>query len=132
VTELLLDSNILSHMMRQPEGAISKRARSEQGRICTSIIVAAEIRYGLAKRPSEQLLHAAETIFASIPVLPLEAPAELRYSELRASIERAGTPISANDMWIAAHALALDCTLVTANERKFRRVPGLRVEIWLA
>lgn len=131
MTELLLDSNIVTQMMRQPRGAISIKARAEQGRVCTSIIVAAEIRYGLAKRPSERLLHAAETIFASLPILSLESPAELHYGEIRASLERAGTPISANDMWIAAHALALGCTLITANEREFRRVPDLRVENWL-
>lgn len=132
MTELLLDSNVLSQMMRQPRGAISMKARAEQGRVCTSIVVAAGIRYGLAKRPSEHLLHAAETIFATLPILPWESPAEFHYGELRASLERAGTPISANDMLIAAHALALDCTLVTANEREFRRVSGLRVENWLA
>ena len=54
------------------------------------------------------------------------------YGEMRASLERAGTPIGANDLWIAAHALAADLTVVTNNEREFRRVPGLKMENWAA
>jgi tRNA(fMet)-specific endonuclease VapC len=67
-----------------------------------------------------------------IPVLALDTPADLRYAELRCALERAGTPIGANDLLIAAHALALGCILVSANEREFRRVPDLTLENWLS
>ena len=66
-----------------------------------------------------------------LSVAAFEAPADTFYGEIRTRLERAGTPIGSNDMLIAAHALSLDCTLVTANEREFRRVPGLKVENWL-
>jgi tRNA(fMet)-specific endonuclease VapC len=71
-------------------------------------------------------------VLESIDAAAWESPADLHYGELRAALERAGTPIGSNDMLIAAHALALNCTPVTANEREFRRVPGLTVENWAA
>jgi len=64
--------------------------------------------------------------------MPFEEPADLIYADIRATLEKSGTPIGANDLFIAAHALALNATLVTGNEREFRRVPGLEVENWLA
>ena len=88
------------------------------------------MRFGLEKRPAPRVA-LIEHVLASITVLPVEHPAEVHYGRLRAALEQAGTPIGANDTWIAAHALALGCTLVTANEREFRRMPELRVENWL-
>ena len=64
-------------------------------------------------------------------ILPIKPPTDARYAEIRLTLEKAGTPIGPNDLWIAAHALALDFTLVTDNITKFSRVPGLRVENWL-
>ena len=64
-------------------------------------------------------------------ILPLEKPVDLHYGEIRAFLSRAGKPIGGNDLFIAAHASALDLTLVSANIREFSRVPGLRVENWL-
>lgn len=131
--DYLLDTNVVSHFIHHPLGAARRRADSIGfERLATSIIVAGELRFGCIRRKSARLTRVVEAVLDSLSVLPLEPPAELHYGELRASLERAGTPISANDMWIAAHALALDCTLVTANEREFRRAPGLRVENWMA
>ena len=65
-----------------------------------------------------------------MPVLAFEPPADRRYAELRAALERAGTPIGGNDMLIAAHALSLGLTVVTANIAEFRRVRGLRCVDW--
>jgi tRNA(fMet)-specific endonuclease VapC len=65
-------------------------------------------------------------------VIPLEPPADVRYGEVRAALEAAGTPIGGNDLLIAAQALALDLVLVTNNEREFARVGGLKLENWLA
>jgi tRNA(fMet)-specific endonuclease VapC len=99
--------------------------------MCTSIIVAAELRFGAAKAGSPRLLRQIEGMLGSISVLPFEPPADQRYAELRAALERAGAVIGANDMLIAAHALALDCTIVTGDVAEFSRVRRLRVENWL-
>ena len=99
--------------------------------ICTSIIVAAELRFGAAKRASDRLTLQLERILSAIEILPFEAPADAAYGQLRAHLEAAGTPIGGNDMLIAAQALARGCILVTDNEREFGRVSGLKIENWL-
>ena len=96
----------------------------------TSIIVIAEIRFGLRKNPSVKLVAQVELVLDSIVALPWQTPADEHYAEIRTHLEREGKSISGNDLLIAAHALALEATVVTANEREFRRVPGLRVENW--
>ncbi len=95
--------------------------------ICTSLIVAAELRFGALKKGSKRLSAQLEAVMAALDILPLESPVDERYAELRMVLEGAGTPIGSNDMLIAAHTLALGLTLVTANEGEFRRVPGLAV-----
>jgi tRNA(fMet)-specific endonuclease VapC len=70
-------------------------------------------------------------ILSAIEILPLEEPSDQRYGELRADLEKRGLMIGPNDMLIAAHALMLDCVVVTANIREFSRVPNLKVENWL-
>jgi len=128
----LLDTNIVSDLMRDPGGRISRRiARAGEQNVCTSVIVAAEMRYGIAKRGSARLLTQLETIFLRLEILPLEPPSDIVYGDLRARLERAGTLIGPNDLLIASQALALDLTLVTDNEREFSRVPDLRIENWL-
>lgn len=128
----LLDANIISDMVTSPFGLAARRVDElPEKDLGTSIIVAAEVRYGLEKRQSRRLVDRVEAVLTPIHVLAFEAPADAHYARLRADLERKGTPISANDMLIAAHALALDAVLVTDNEREFRRVPGLRVENWL-
>lgn len=128
----LLDTNILSDLVRNPQGLIAQKiASAGEGSICTSIIVAGELRFGARKLGSKQLTTQLDTILSAIDILPLEEPADHRYAELRAHLEKHGTPIGPNDMLIAAHALMLDCVVVTANEREFSRVPKLRVENWL-
>ncbi|WP_341850173.1 type II toxin-antitoxin system VapC family toxin [Sphingomonas natans] len=128
----LFDTNMVSDLVRHPSGAIGARiTAAEDGAVVTSIIVAAELRFGAERRGSERLTAQLEGILKRMPVLPLAEEADRRYGELRAALERAGAPIGANDMLIAAHALALDAILVTDNVREFDRVPGLRVENWL-
>ena len=128
----LLDTNILSDLVRNPQGLIAQKiASAGEGSICTSIIVAGELRFGARKLGSTQLTTQLNTILSAIDILPLEEPADHRYGELRAHLEKHGTPIGPNDMLIAAHALMLDCVVVTANEREFSRVPKLKVENWL-
>lgn len=128
----LLDTNILSDLVRNPRGRIRMRvAEVGEGAICTSVVVAAELRFGAAKRASAALADQVEAILEPIPVLAFDQPADQIYAGLRASLEIAGTPIGSNDYLIAAHALTSGCILVTNNEREFARVPGLTVENWL-
>lgn len=128
----LLDTNIVSDLVRSPAGRVATRIRAVgELRVATSIVVAAELRYGAARRGSERLTRQVEAVLAAMTVLPLDAPVDEVYGELRAELETAGTPIGGNDLLIAAHAIALDFVVVTANEREFGRVPGLRVENWI-
>ena len=129
----LLDTNILSDLVRYPQGQVAQRIASEgEASVCTSIIVAAELRFGALKRGSARLTQQLETILAAMDVLPLEEPADLHYGTIREFLERKGKTIGPNDMLIAAHALSVDCAVITANRREFSRVPGLKVENWLA
>jgi tRNA(fMet)-specific endonuclease VapC len=128
----LLDTNIISDLVRNPAGAAAERLRRVgEDAVCTSIIVAAELRYGCVKRGSVGLAARVESILAELPVLPLEPPADVHYGVLRATLEIRGAAIGQNDLLIAAHGLALAATVVTANRREFERVGGLRVENWL-
>ncbi len=128
----LLDTNIVSDLVRNPQGRTSaKIAELGEDAVATSIIVAAELRYGAAKKGSQRLAAQLEAILAALEVIPLEAPADATYGATRVALEAAGTPIGANDLLIAAQTLALDMVLVTNNEREFGRVHGLRVENWL-
>ena len=128
----LLDTNIVSDIVRHPRGKIANRISDVgEGNVCTSIIVAAELRYRATKKNSPLLTAQLEAVLGALEVLALEAPADLRYGKIRASLERKGRPIGANDLLIAAHAQSLDLTLVTDNEREFSRVDDLRVENWL-
>ena len=128
----LLDTNILSDLIRNPQGSVAARIR-EVGdtHVCTSIIVAAELRYGAAKKGSPRLTAQLETVLGALETLPLEAPADITYRQLRCRLEREGQPIVANDLLIASQAIALRHTLVTDNEREFSRIDNLRRENWL-
>ena len=128
----LLDTNILSDLVRHPQGAVVDRiAQVGEDSVCTSIVAAAELRYGAVKSGSDKLADRADLLLSALEVLPLEAPADRQYAELRHHLTHQGTPIGPNDLLIAAHALATDLTVVTANVGEFSRVPGLKVENWL-
>ncbi len=128
----LLDTNILSDLVRHPRGGISDRIKEvgEQN-ICTSIVVPAELRYGAAKKGSSRLTMQLEAVLNAVDVLALEQPVDVVYGRLRARLERAGRSIGANDLLIAAQAMALGHCLVTDNVREFSRVDDLCVENWL-
>lgn len=133
MTRYLLDTNIVSELVRNPQGQAAKRvAKAGEANVFTSIIVAAELRYGCAKAGSQRLQKAVEDLLGEIEVLPFEIPADAAYGKIRADLEAAGKPIGGNDLLIAAHAHALGATVVTANAREFKRVRGLKVENWLA
>lgn len=128
----LLDTNILSDLVRHPKGVVATHiSKAGEDTVCTSVIVAAELRYGALKSTSSSLAERIDLILSALDILPLEMPADREYAALRHHLTRQGTLIGANDLLISAHALALDLTVVTANVREFLRVPGLKVENWL-
>ena len=129
----MLDTNILSDLIRNPQGKAARRiAKAGEDNICTSIIVAAELRYGCEKSGSTKLRKAVEDLLGEIAVLPFETPADADYGAIRTQLEATGTPIGGNDLLIAAHARALGAIIVTANVQEFRRVRGVKLENWLA
>ena len=129
----LLDTNILSDLIRHPQGKVRNHiGRLGEASIATSIIVACELRFGAEKRGSTALTQRVEQILSSLTVLQLKAPADKTYGKLRATLETEGRVIGPNDLLIAAQALAEDLVLVTDNEKEFRRCEGLAVENWLA
>ena len=128
----LLDTNVVSDLVRNPRGRITSHiARVGEAQVGTSIIVAAELRYGAAKKGSSRLSAQLEKILDALDVVPFDAPADSFYGGLRARLEKVGQIIGANDLLIAAQALALGCIVVTDDEREFSRVEGLQLENWL-
>jgi len=133
LTLYMLDTNIISHLLRNPKGKAAKQiARVGDDNICTSIIVAAELRYGCAKSGSSRLTEAIEDLLGEINILPFDVPADAEYGGIRAELEAGGKPIGSNDLLIAAHAQATGATIVTANTSEYKRIRGLKVENWLA
>lgn len=133
MTRYLLDTNILSDLIRNPQGRTARRiAKVGEDNVCTSIIVAAELRYGSARNGSRRLIEAVEELLSEIDILPFDVPADAAYGMIRTALEASGKPIGGNDLLIAAHAQAIAATVVTANESEFKRVRGLKVENWLA
>lgn len=128
----VLDTNMVSDLVRNPQGKVAEHIfKVGEHQVCTSIIVSAELRYGAAKKGSSRLSAQLEAVLGALEVLPLEKPADEAYGSLRTELERSGKPIGANDLLIAAQAVALACTVVTDNEKEFSRVKGLAVENWL-
>lgn len=132
MTLYMLDTNIVSDLIRNPQGKVARRiGRAGEHNICTSIIVAAELRYGCARSGSNRLRKAVEDLLGEINVLPFDVPADGDYGAIRTELEAAGKPIGGNDVLIAAHARAVGATIVTANADEFKRISGLKVENWL-
>ena len=133
MTRYMLDTNIISDLIRNPQGKAARRiAKVGEDNVCTSIIVAAELRYGCAKSGSKGLLQAVEDLLGEMNVLPFDVPADADYGGIRSELEAAGKLIGSNDLLIAAHAYATGATIVTANIGEFKRIRGLNVENWLA
>ena len=132
----LLDTNIVSYFLRAASPALNQRILdSAPEALAISIISAGELRYGLSRlapsRRAAELTHQLDALLTAVAVLALPPEAAQHYGTARSQLEAAGTPIGGNDLWIAAHALSQDLTLVTHNTREFDRVPGLRVENWM-
>jgi tRNA(fMet)-specific endonuclease VapC len=133
----LLDTDILSNLMRRrpSETLVTRLAEVDPEQQFTSSVTVGELVYG-AHRMGEHagvlLDRIRQLLLPNLTVLPFDAAAAWRYGEVRAALERQGTPIGDADLRIAAIALSRELTVVTANVRHFERVPGIAVENWLA
>jgi tRNA(fMet)-specific endonuclease VapC len=130
----LLDTNICIELLRAGSPiALVRMRRHDIDEIAISTITLAELQYGVAKsaRPAHHAQLLAQ-FCAAIGILPFDSFAAETYGMLRTSLEKTGMPIGPLDTLIASHALAADLTLVTNNEREFRRVAGLKIKNWLA
>ena len=126
-----LDTHICSYILRRhPASMIERFAELDRSQLWLSAIVAAELRFGAAKLASMRFSAAVEAWLAGFDVRPWPVEATSHYAATRAALERAGQPIGAMDLLIAAHAMAEDSALVTNNAREFLRVPGLAIEEW--
>jgi tRNA(fMet)-specific endonuclease VapC len=129
---ILLDTNICIHVINARPPAVLQRFRQHRmGEIGVCSVVAAELAYGVAKSGSTRNRQALEMFLAPLVILPFDEAAVWVYGDLRADLERKGTPIGSLDTMIAAHALSQQSTLVTNNTREFARVPGLALENWV-
>lgn len=128
---ILLDINICIHLINaKPPEVLERFRKYRMGEIGLCSVVAAELAYGVAKSGSARNRDALEMFLAPLIILPFDVAALWAYGDLRAELERKGTPIGALDTMIAAHALSNKSILVTNNSREFARVPGLALENW--
>jgi len=129
----LMDTNICIYIQRQkPATVLARFEKLKPGDAAISVITWGELLYRAEKSQQRkralQLLDEFKTL---VPVLSLPENVGNAYGVIRASLESKGKPIGNNDLWIAAHAKAAALTLVTNNEREFRRVPGLKIQNWV-
>lgn len=131
----MLDTDICSGVIKMRSPALLERFNSHAEEICVSSITLAELYFGAERSDAERrrrLLRTIEHLAGRLETLPFGEQAAVHYGQLRAELERAGKMIGSNDMLIAAHARSEGLTVVTNNGREFERVPGLRVENWIA
>jgi tRNA(fMet)-specific endonuclease VapC len=128
----LLDTNILVYIRRRrPPEVLAHFLRLDPGESVLSAITYGELLYGIEKKHAgPRARQELEELVSLIPVVPLPNEAGQTYGALRAMLELKGEMIGGNDLWIAAHAKSAQLTLVTNNEREFRRVPGLKIRNW--
>lgn len=129
----LLDTNICIYISkRRPPEVLERFKQLEPGEVGMSLVTYGELRYGAEKSQHREIaLDKLTRLIEFIPVIMPDSQMAVHYGNIRAILERAGTPIGNNDLWIAAHALALSVTLVSNNTSEFKRVPGLTVENWV-
>lgn len=131
MTRWLLDTNVLSDLLRTADGPVGRNiADKDDDAIVLSVLVASEIEFGIEKSGSTRLRRSFDELLARHPVTAFAEPAHRVYGALRETLRANGTPLGANDLFIAAHALALDAVLVT-DDQAFLQVPGLKLENWL-
>jgi tRNA(fMet)-specific endonuclease VapC len=128
----MLDTNIVSALIKSPTGPVyDQLVAVSPETVCTSMVVACELRFGALKRGSVTLQKRVDALLSNLMVLAFDGEADRHYADIRLLLEKAGTPIGSHDLFIAAHARSAGLTLVTHNLREFKRVPGLEVQSWL-
>lgn len=128
---ILLDTNICIYIINaKPPAVLARFKQHRLGDIGVCSVVAAELAFGVAKSGSVRNLQALEMFLAPLTILPFDVDAVWVYGDLRADLERRGTPIGSLDTMIAAHALSQQALLVTNNTREFAKVPGLQLDNW--
>jgi len=131
--KVMLDTDIASYIFAHRAEKVRRRFLAlSVNDVAISAIAAAELVVGSRLNPSERNRRSVERALESLIVAPFDRAAAEVYGEVRSTLQRRGTLIGPHDMLIAAHAISLDVPLATNNLREFRRVPGLRVENWLA
>lgn len=132
--KLMLDTNVCIYIIRQQPAAVLKRFLEYQiGDIGISSITLSELRYGVAKSThQEKNAKALDEFITPLEVVSFDEEAARVYGDIRATLEKAGTPIGSMDMLIAAHAVSSGIPLVTNNAREFVRIPSLNLIDWLA
>jgi tRNA(fMet)-specific endonuclease VapC len=128
----LLDTNICIYIrQKRPDEVLRRFQRLRPGEAVLSVITYGELLYGAAKsKQRREALERLRELILLLPALSLPETAAEAYGKIRAELESKGQMIGNNDLWIAAHAVAGGLTLVTNNEREFRRVPGLKIQNW--
>jgi tRNA(fMet)-specific endonuclease VapC len=131
-TRFLLDTNVLSNLIRDPRGPVAMRLTTVgDAQVFTNVVVASELRFGARKKGSPVLMDRVDQLLASIEVVSLEIGVDRTYADIRHALESSGQMIGANDLFIAAHALEQEATLVTDNVAEFQRVPKLQIDDWV-
>ena len=129
---ILLDTNICVYIINaKPAAVLARFQQYRLGDIGWCSVVAAERAFGVAKSGSARNRQALEMFLAPLTILPFDAAAVWAYGDLRADLERRGTPIGSLDTMIAAHALSQQALLITNNTREFAKVPGLQLDNWV-
>lgn len=126
----LLDTNAITRAVREPTGSVAQQIDRHRPHVITSVIVAAEIRFGIAKRPGGKVAARLARYLDALEIVPFDGDAAIHYGDIRAALEHLGQPLDAMDALIAAHARSLAATLVTGNVAHFQRAPGLRWANW--
>ena len=126
----MLDTDSVSFALRGQRNVGTRILDHKPSELCISVITLAELRFGAHKRDSKKLHKLIDTLAESLAPQDFDSDAADEYGRLAADLAERGTPIGAFDAMIAAHALAKKLTLVTNNEKHFRKVPGLKIENW--
>ena len=128
----LLDTNIISDVAHNPIGPVARKLEEiDPAAVVSSVVVAAEVWYGIENNPSYRSRARTEAFMKTLNVLGMEPEVAKTYGRIRVELKKSGSALGPNDLLIAAHAHSLGATLVTDDDRAFSRVPGLKVENWL-
>jgi len=126
----MLDTDTVSHIVRNHTPVIKKLIKHEDDEICISVITNAELSYGLEKKQSERLINEVRAIIEKCTIIDFNVSQSEIYGKIRLELEKSGTPLGDMDMLIAAAALSTGAILVSHNTKHFSKIKGIKVEDW--